>query len=29
MKELLIIGAFLIGYLALTQWLLPKLGVAT
>ncbi len=29
MKELLQIGLFLIGYLVLTQWLLPKLGVPT
>jgi hypothetical protein len=29
MKEFLIIAAFLIGYLVLTRWLLPKLGVAT
>jgi hypothetical protein len=28
-KELLQIGLFLIGYLVLTQWLLPKLGVPT
>jgi hypothetical protein len=28
-KELLEIGLFLVGYLVLTQWLLPKLGVPT
>jgi hypothetical protein len=29
LKELLELGAVVIGYLVLTQWLLPKLGVPT
>ncbi len=29
MKDILSIGLFLIAYLVLTQWLLPKLGVPT
>jgi hypothetical protein len=29
MKEFLTIALFLIAYLALTRWVLPKLGVPT
>jgi hypothetical protein len=29
MRDWIAIPLFLIGYLALTQWLLPKLGVPT
>ena len=29
MREFLIIALFLIAYLALTRWVLPKLGVPT
>jgi hypothetical protein len=29
MRQLVIIGLFVVAYLVLTQWLLPKLGVPT
>ena len=29
MREFLIIALFIVAYLVLTQWLLPKLGIPT